>query len=874
MRYPIRVFAAFAVGVAIITSCDDGPTVSRFGSGISGGPTGTAPIVPPAPGSVDSFPPFARINTPVAAPVQLINIGDSILVETLISDDRQLSSMTVTGYKLVGDPDLGTFQRIPRYRQIVVPVSGSFRAGLTDTTIRRYLQPATPLDTVPGDLVIEVVATDGGGNTFVAQRTVRLVTGPVIAILNPQNGQEVPRGVAPMGIDVRVTHGTGVSSITVTVTSGANFTTPVNATQTFTFGTGTTQADASMAVPIPANAPLGGLITINASAIDVNGNPGTTAPVTVRVREAGLVAPAVSQVVAPRLEIDDSVVVVASGDGITSVGYVLVDRTTGVEFKRFSQAITLTSNTPPIQLPLNLTLSEQGRRFHVYSFATDNNTPPLTGYSRSSPTGVPISIEANAFRDTTLIAHGRTFKLPRDGIVGDIATDPLGNVFVSNTNFNLLEVWQNPTEAFDPNGIRVGSLPWGLFVSNDPDTLLVANSGATTISKVFVGTTTPASMQENLNTRIRTRENVIFQVSLAFDAAGHIRLGALPRIAYSDRPQYVAQSEAGRLFYSTRPTSAATPGTIRWMDPTLTIPDPQQITAYGETISGSDQRIYTFFNADSVVVFRNLGTGINAGSDWFVVYDHPYGLAGPVIFALDSVPPDAQVTMNGLNSDIQVALNFDVSSLALTDTTFVSASGDRRWIGFGEGNTEDSPGRLMLIQDPVGTPTPPFFSPAITVTDIVDNASERVFGMALDSTGLQVTAHGLQTYMAAVDQPFHLRLEGVYDSFDNGAGVAYHPRAKSTLSNPDHRVAFTATDNGVIEVIDVAHYNNRGRLVSKGNLYGPLRVSGVMPGDNVGLTCTGVRATDDPNCVVLKILGVSSTGLVVIDVQWKDINPQ
>jgi hypothetical protein len=154
------------------------------------------------------------------------------------------------------------------------------------------------------------------------------------------------------------------------------------------------------------------------------------------------------------------------------------------------------------------------------------------------------------------------------------------------------------------------------------------------------------------------------------------------------------------------------------------------------------------------------------------------------------------------------------------------------------------------------------------VRDVVHNAAERVFGLAIDSTGLQVTSHGLQTYMAAVDLPFHLRLDGVYDSFDNGAGVAYHPRAKSTLSQPEHRIAFSATSSGVIEVIDVAHYNNRGRFITKGNLYGPLRVSGPLPGDNVGLTCPG-----NVNCVVLKIFGLTTTGMVVIDVRASDIKP-
>jgi hypothetical protein len=131
--------------------------------------------------------------------------------------------------------------------------------------------------------------------------------------------------------------------------------------------------------------------------------------------------------------------------------------------------------------------------------------------------------------------------------------------------------------------------------------------------------------------------------------------------------------------------------------------------------------------------------------------------------------------------------------------------------------------------------------------------------MALDSTGLQVTAHGAQTYVASLDSAWHLRLDGVYDSFDNGAGVAYHPRAQSTLSANADRVLFTATSSGVIEIVDVAHYNNRGRLITKGNFYGPLRATGPLPGD--------------PIEVILKLYGLSDGGLVVIDLRAVDIKP-
>src|SRR5213079_1344783 len=103
-------------------------------------------------------------------------------------------------------------------------------------------------------------------------------------------------------------------------------------------------------------------------------------------------------------------------------------------------------------------------------------------------------------------------------------------------------------------------------------------------------------------------------------------------------------------------------------------------------------------------------------------------------------------------SDLYVLQNVD--PVGITDTTFVALSADRNWVAFGEGNS--SPG-LMFMASAV----PNFGSPLITQIDLTNQASERIFGLAIDSTGLTVAAHGSQSYFAAVDNPFHLRLQGV-----------------------------------------------------------------------------------------------------------------
>jgi hypothetical protein len=142
---------------------------------------------------------------------------------------------------------------------------------------------------------------------------------------------------------------------------------------------------------------------------------------------------------------------------------------------------------------------------------------------------------------------------------------------------------------------------------------------------------------------------------------------------------------------------------------------------------------------------------------------------------------------------------------------------------------------------------------------LIDNASERVFGVAVDSTGTTVASHGAQAYFAEINAPFHLRLQGKYDSFDNGAGVAFHPGADGYTTTSSDRLAFVAAQAGYIEIVDIAYFLNRGRLTLKGSLYGPLRASRPFPGDPAG--------------TVLKLFGLTPQGLVVIDLTAADIRP-
>jgi hypothetical protein len=510
------------------------------------------------------------------------------------------------------------------------------------------------------------------------------------------------------------------------------------------------------------------------------------------------------------------------------------------------------------RLALDLPQAQQGRRLSITSFAWDQSD--RIGYSLKTNTQAPQATEALAWADSSLVVYGRTYSLPRPGVAGDITVDAIrGNVFVSNTSYNLIEVWNNQQQGFTPNGVAVGSMPWGMFVSPDlPDELLVANSGATTISRVNINQADPTQIREVLTSRIRTRDTYVWTVTFSRDeSTGKITLRMSGPFSYSDRPQYVARSQGGRIFFSTRPTETAPAGTIRWVDPNLAASDTRQIWQYGSlNLEPGTSLTYAVFNADGI----RIGAAPTTGPlpDTLIIYDHPYGLMAPTDSALNPIPMEAQRLARAWGSDVELVLGLDVSSLPLTDTTFAAASGNGAWIGFGEGNVKRPSGRVIMVNDPPG-PEPAFYSPVLTVKDLTDNASEKVFGLAIDSLGWQVASHGLQSYFAALDNPFHLRLEGKYDSFDNGAGVAFHPRANSVFSAPENRLAFVASASGSIEIVDVSYYITRGRLLTKSNLYGPLRATRPLPGD--------------PPEVVLKLYGLTSSGLVVINLTAADIKP-
>lgn len=829
-----------AAAIVVVVSCDAGvPTAP--GSTRSGSTTGK-----------DTVAPLVAFDTSKAPIPKMINVGDSLFVAVHAHDgDDGLKSISVVGYTVTGSVALGTYKQTVRYTAITVPSGGSFRAGLNDTTVLRYLKPATPVDSSLDSMVVRAYATDSTGNQDSTAVTVHIVAGPKVTITTPLNGDTAAVGQR-LAFSAVATQTAGITGMSVRVRGDSTWpsTAKLDTTVTLSFSPAVARAVDSGSVVVPSTAPTGTHITVTANATDVNGAPGAAAPVIVVVGATNNSAPVVTETVPPRVEVTDSIGVSATAkQNIDTVGFILKD-STGAQLKRYAQVVATPATNVSLPLGLNLADSLQGRRLLVTAFAV--NQSGIIGYSVT---------------DTTLVVYGRTFALPRVGPVGDLVVDPANqNVFVSDMSHNRLEVWQNSTQRFDSLGIAVGSMPWGLAVeAQHPDTLLVANSGGTNLSRVFIGSSNPRLMAEDLAHRILTRNAYVFVVTEARDATtGKLSLTVKGPYLYSDRPQYVGQLANGVIFFSTRPTATAPQGTVRWIDPSQAVPDLHQVITYSSTTG--DNNTFILVNTDSVFVRATLPS--SGASDTLVIFDHTPGTTQPS----DSARSDSGVvaTVNAIRavngSDVGYITGVDISQTGLTDTTYVAESADHNWIAFGSGATGGTPGEIFM------TDTAKFFSPVTTTQDLLNNASETVNGLAVDSVGSTIAAHGTQaTYFANVEVPFHLRLQGeVQSSITGGGGVAFHPQAQVFVNgvfsgNANTRLAFVAapapndTASGEIDIVDAAYYVNRGRLPIKGKLYGPLRA--VMP-----------FPTDGAN-VVLRIFGMTNYGMISIPVTSTDIQP-
>jgi hypothetical protein len=382
-------------------------------------------------------------------------------------------------------------------------------------------------------------------------------------------------------------------------------------------------------------------------------------------------------------------------------------------------SITVNDLTPlPYAVPLAFAPTVQGKKVRVRSFAYDGGG--RIGYSVRSTSVAGTSFVAAV--DTALIVYGRTYTLPvnRNGAIADLVVDRArGNVFLSNINYGRLEVWQKGTQAFDGTGIVVGSQPWGMtdvadrgsgrhavrreLRRHEPQPRLHRSSGGVGDEG---GPHQPPPHARLLHVQAHRR------------CAIRPRARSASRCPHRSRTRiarrYVEQSMSGRLYFSTKPTSAAPLGTVRFLDPAALAPDQRFILAFATP--GADPNSFVIANIDNAGVTPASAT--STANDALTLCDHASGTtAGATCVTSTLGILDA---INALKaavplSDVDWRVNIDENSIGLSDTTFAASSGDGKWITFGEGHTARYGRALMLKDDNTVSGSYTFASPAINV---------------------------------------------------------------------------------------------------------------------------------------------------------------
>ena len=858
--------------------------------------------------------PFVRIVNPPSATVSAKPLGDSVLVTVDLRDEGGVASIIFEGKSFRGDAALGTDNVVDRFAsktvQLVPPN--------TDTTVSRYLV-ALP-DTILETTQIIVTAFDTLGN-FSADTVPLLLGGPEVLFTNLVGGEVVQSG-ATLGLRVQARDGAGVRQVEITVTGVVTETILVPVSPV------SDSLVVDTAVVIPAGVTGNMEITARAwNTLDVIGQAG---PFTVAVTSTagGDNVPPTVQLTASsteRLELQDLLDVEVTsvdnngGSGIARTGYTVLGISptrgdtliisdevvfgsprTGTVQQLFDFGVF---NTDPLNLPDTMV-------YEVFGYAVDATgncaasvgEPQLVAYVCGLQGGNIVAENRTGDRLTRVIVGGRTVLLPTGGKIMDAVMDTIRRkLYLSNVERGRVEIFRLQDEVFETAAL-VGSEPWGLTMNRGEDTLLVANSGATNLSMVYLGATSGAEIPfEDPTRRLLTPDAVLYDVEETLDELAAIRYNVtfLPNAeppGFSDRPQFVAVDSTGRVLYSTKTTILGDFGTIRkaFVPAGQTDTEVQLFVQHAAMIEAS-----TFAgvaHADFVVAIR---TG---GDDDVNIQDHTPGNRSSFLTFTDDSAPQAGVGIQGLGSDVVVrAGRWSVENVGFHDTTFVSASGNGGWVIFGEGSVSPV-GRVILYEAETDV-----ISGSISVTDLMTNGSESVRGVGLNYDGTLAVALGS---LEAVFFTTDLRDQGNTAITPGGSGAVLHPLHANSQSldnptgfyQPDTHIAFVGTGDKTIEIIDTFHPSFPvGRIFIKDLPAGPLKAVLPFPGDNAGLTCATRVVLDDAGnnigdameifaggnfntphpaaggptedaCIVVKLIGITDVGgVVVIDVRKSDV---
>lgn len=683
----------------------------------------------------------------------------------------------------------------------------TFTSAVTSTTLPFTLSVPR---SVPAGTSVTVIgfATDGAGNRSLTD-TLRLTVGNLVPadtrIISPASGTIAVVGksivlsiMGKSGLRVR-SLGFTTSGVLSTADSTV-FTTPLR-----------DSVSISDTLTIPDGTPVGQL-TVTPFVYDSLGQRSLGPPIILTVQTAGTTtsSPVVTFGTTARVEVTDTIHVAASDQtGIVTFGYEVRSSPTGAV--EAADSLISTGQITSLFRTFNMRLpyTTFPKTIFVRAFATNSNG-----------TRAYALLPGGAVRtDTITVVAGATRPLPSGGSVADALYHPRQDrLYLTNIERNRLEVFAFADSLFKPS-IPVGSRPWGIVAwprdrsGTMGDTLLVANSGGTSISYVDL-TATSGLFPSGRDVASYALPNIIAYSITTVESATVPGLRVRQRTVYdfSDRPQFLAATCAGSivpgtacgdvvLVYSTAPTGGQS------------IPFPNKGTVRWENLT--DRSSHFFFEQA-----RGQGAG---RADTLEVWR----------FAAAGFGPDSQMVSP------DSAILVDVPLLGFRDTTYVRNSGNFRRVIVAEGGPVLGSRALMYDMVPgVQHPVDLGVSRSGDVSDFIANAFSRVKGAAINFDGELAAIRGDSTYL--IDAT--LRLQGLLQTSGGNPGFDFHPNnsGNGTSVPRSNCYSFAASSEPVIEIYENRSYARVNVVPIRDPIIGPIK-SALRPNGEIVLVGATVR---------------------------------
>jgi hypothetical protein len=489
----------------------------------------------------------------------------------------------------------------------------------------------------------------------------------------------------------------------------------------------------------------------------------------------------------------------------------------------------------PATLPTELNIE-------VHGFAIDAAGNCAAGvreaWSRESCVGV-TSILADVEDEPTRVTVVASTTVRRDwaGTVEDLAVDEVrGRVYASVIDRNRIEVLDYTvprTQARRPD-ILVGSRPAGIAMDRTGDTLIVANSGGTSLSFVDLAQGQERHRLETHNAVLYTIDQTVLTGEMGEDT---LLIEAITFWEdYSDRPHRVAQDRDGVIFYST-----VGGGPIRMAQQYPGAPAREANIMLWSDVLVEAAGNWAVTYVDSIVIKPE---SIEAGGHVLAVYDHLPGRPDQVISAFGTIDQLEEVFLSLRNQGSDIFFRkdraWDIGYWEVGGETVLATSYDRSTVAIGDGD------RVWTWR--ARGPNPGYehrwISWYLSIGDLTSNGLTGLTALAVDQAGGQLAARGAGSILYFNDV---LRLHGSHtiDELAGDGGLVRHPT---------QALAFAATNDRSVLVLETAgHYQLRAELPLVENLVGPLRFSLPRGGDPADLVGRLHGVTGSGNVVTLPV---------------------